>query len=308
MQMRISATIVVSSLILTGCTGNDTIAHGGLDMAQLTDDQACALQSASSCEKLGMCDPVGLQISYGDMETCKTRKAMACKMRLGLDSSSWTTVSVQKCAAALTAASCDQYFADDPTALADCYYEPGMLPNGSACGSSSQCQSGACHFTGDCGVCGTLATLGDACTNDSDCGADLFCINSTCAKLPSVGQMCDPNVGCEAPFVCKSGICARGATAGAACTSDPDTCDYESFCSTSNVCQAYKLVAAGAACDESQGIYCEARGFCSPGPSGTCLKFAADGQACSDSNGPYCMSPAACISGVCKIANPSACK
>jgi hypothetical protein len=38
------------------------------------------------------------------------------------------------------------------------------------------------------------------------------------------------------------------------------------------------------------------------------LKFAADGQACNDTAGPYCMSPASCVSGVCKISDPSACR
>jgi hypothetical protein len=276
-------------------------------MATLTTDQACALETEASCQKLASCDPVNLQSTFGDLDTCKARKAITCKQHLGLSGSNWTTASVQKCAAALTTATCDQYLAYDATALADCYYQPGTLANGTGCGSSAQCQSAFCHFTGDCGVCGDAVTLGGACTSSDDCGSDLLCVNGTCAKLPSVGQSCDVNIGCLAPFVCKSGICARGATAGASCTSSPDTCDYSSFCSSGNVCQNYQLVAAGAACDETQGIYCEAGGACSPGPSGTCMKYAADGEACNDSTGPYCMFPAACVSGVCKIADPGTC-
>ena len=76
-----------------------------------------------------------------------------------------------------------------------------------ACDSSvAYCEEGTCH---------ALKTVGDACTDDAECGADSWCRpledagGSECAVFVTSGDACGDRERCESGLGCNAdGVCA----------------------------------------------------------------------------------------------------
>ncbi len=278
-----------------------------------TPAQACADLAAAECQKASQCNPWYLAKYFGDLDTCKSRYSMtACTAYLGLNGSSSTAASYEACAAAVSAASCQQWL-DGDAALNTCLPMPGMLVSGTTCGDPSQCQTANCNFPSgaSCGTCGPQSGAGAQCTTDGQCSSNLRCLGGLCGTPGGAGATCSTSAPCLNSLACAGGRCAIPAKAGETCSSTLP-CDGHAglFCRNS-VCQNLQYVSKGQPCNPAQGRECGQSGFCKGATStadGTCLAFATDGAACDSTNGPLCMPYARCVSGFCKVADPSSCR
>ncbi len=189
---------------------------GGPDAKALASgcDHAAAL-----CSKLAECAPFLLEAGYGDEVTCADRLTKACTEQSLSAGSGMTEANILACESALTAASCNDVFANNVPA---CTFR-GTLADGATCGDGSQCASGFCSHGSDlCGVCADKGGAGAACPSGS-------------------------NDECQTGLVCSSGkLCAKPAGLGLACDDTTQPCLTGTFCTTAKTCAL--TVKAGEAC------------------------------------------------------------
>jgi hypothetical protein len=227
-----------------GDTGVPT--KGGADAKTLASgyDHASAL-----CAKLAECAPFLLEAGYGDEATCTERLTTACTEQSLSSGSGMTQANILACEAALTAATCNDVFANNVPA---CAFH-GTLANGAICGDGSQCASGFCSHGSDlCGVCADKGASGAACPSGS-------------------------NDECQTGLVCSSGkVCAKPAVLGGACDDTTQPCLTGSFCTTAKTCAS--MVKAGEACP---GTYLNlGDGTLCLGATSTQIGTAKQGQPC----------------------------
>jgi hypothetical protein len=308
-------TLGLAALAGQGCSGST---------ASVSADQACTDAANALCAKLNMCSALFVQIVFGDVSTCVSRSHAPCASGLSAHGTGASPSTLEACAQAIPGASCTDVLSHNTPAA--CKPLMGQLANGTACGDSSQCQSGYCNQgTGigqksTCGVCGTQAAAGGACKVDDDCPYGAKCNTAqVCVTLGAAGATCDGTHPCQGTLACKGGTCATPDAAGQACTVDASgqSCDTNQgqFCNLTNkVCQMIGTAGPGQPCGFVSGglVACTGAGLCktssTPGTSGTCLAPAADGASCDPLMGPSCLPPALCTGGKCTLADPSSCK
>ncbi len=297
---------------------------------EVSADQACTDYADAVCELLNKCSQATVQIAFGDLATCKKRFVINCPKTFQANGTSATPPKMEQCKLDAAGLACDKLFANEVPK--NCLPEPGKLVDGSACGDDSQCVSTFCSRKGDvCGVCSKAISAGDACAKDGggflgsgDCGRGLVCANKICVKPKLKDETCDPKTSpCVTGLSCYGGKCVPGAKGGEKCD-DAETaaprCDTTQplFCyglGAGKVCKAVSIVAAGEKCGlvAETFVACSASGFCqglSPPLKlqGTCIAPAADGGTCNTESGPNCLPPARCVSGQCKLPDPTTCK
>ncbi|MGH7281969.1 MAG: hypothetical protein ACRELY_10625 [Polyangiaceae bacterium] len=286
-----------SSSSSSGDTDTDAGSGGGSDGSTGGGDsgggngdatQACSDAASAFCNQVQTCSAFGMQATYGDVATCKTRFALGCMQTLSFPGTSATPATTETCATALPGISCDDFIGQNLGSA--CGTKAGTLANGAACGDDAQCVSTFCARASDsqCGTCSDPSTVSGPCTNGS-CSTGLTCESSKCVK-PVAGQI------------------------GDACQSQAE-CDlaHAVGCNTNNN-QCLKLeISSDGSCgadsiSPSKFTICPANGTCDSLLGGNCHAAAADGASCSTgTSGPSCLSPAKCVSGKCTLPDATAC-
>jgi hypothetical protein len=78
--------------------------------------------------------------------------------------------------------------------------------------------------------CTSDASLGEPCSNDTECKSDLVCGPAGVCEAVAVGDVCISDGDCESPRVCTSNLC----TAPLACLLLGVICDDDDQCCSGN--------------------------------------------------------------------------
>ncbi len=307
---------VFGLLLAMGCSsGSSGSSTPTVSAAQACDDAISAL-----CDTYNKCVPFFLQVGFGDVATCKTRlKLGGCEKSFALNGTSATPDKLEQCAKDIPGVTCSDVLGKKQ--VASCVPTPGTLVDGSACAEDAQCVSTFCSKKSDsnCGVCAKLPASGADCpggTNE-ECGRELICVSKKCYKPGAKDATCDKTTQpCGAGLSCYGGKCVTAAKAGEKCDGQEKTapnCDITAGlgCNPLNgTCQILPVSKPGEPCGLTGSDYkvCGAGGRCSGAATGTCQAPAADGAACDTAKGPDCLAPARCVSGQCKLPDPTTCK
>jgi hypothetical protein len=282
-----------------------------------TTEQACDQFAQVFCDALHTCANFLVEVLYADATTCVSRTKLACMTDQSVPGIGRTPQDVVTCAAAVSAASCEDLVSNRlPDA---CENVPGPNVNGSGCGSSLQCQSGHCE-KGDatCGTCAPRQAANGACTVDEGCVRGLVCANQKCVAPKDLGADCDAQSNpCRAKLYCDKNThrCTMRVGAGSPCSSDNNACDplQSVACNVlaaSPTCQAVGVAAGGEPCGIVNGTLticvelddCAGASLTQPG---SCAAPAGDGEACSDQR--RCVPPASCVNGLCRLPSVASC-
>lgn len=292
------------------------IACSSSSSSSVSNDQAATDIAGAFCDATNKCSSLYIQISYGDVATCKTRFKLAVAPTLTANGTGATTSQYEACTADLAGASCDDLLARNLPQ--SCQTVAGTLADGAACGADAQCKGRLCRLAdnSNCGACSSVVAAGGACTDSNQCDKALVCANSLCVAYGAAGASCDTNHPCKPTLSCTGGTCAVPGEAGATCPGIGTAgCDLLKgfFCNQQSVCATIGVSNAGGQCGLVNGVYttCSGGGLCKGAVGltpGTCVAPAADGATCDDANGPPCLAPASCTGGVCKVSDPSSCK
>lgn len=128
------------------------------------------------------------------------------------------------------------------------------------CASDSTCSA--------LGVCVRIPGRGESCREDPyierTCAAGLYCNGGRCGSLPSVGAACSWRTGCAAGAICVgvgAGVCTSPLPLGAECSTWASACGPGTYCSyPESVCAP--LLPEGELCCESD---CRSPQQCQPG-------------------------------------------
>lgn len=292
---------------------------GGNDL-----DAACADFASAFCDLFDQCQPDFVKIGYGDVATCKSRAALACKQESELPGSNWTPANLGTCTTAVKGVACAALEGEENSAaaMACSFIDHGTLDAGTPCAESSQCKSGLCEKDADptCGVCADPIAEGQSCGSGTSgyCASGTSCVNDVCVKDVPKGGACGEFDNCAGGTRCIDGTCADPLAEGATC--DP-TAFYE--CADGLECDETttkcvktppnKIANAGEACgfDQTTNEFT----LCIGGTSckdqdattglGKCKALIADGEACTVVDGDDdCFSPASCVEGKCSLEAP----
>ena len=268
-------------------------------------DEVGSSYAAMYCDYETRCwAPYLMEVSYGDVATCRARAKLTALRGLDLPGSSSDYAQMRTCYAAMTAAGCMMY----AKLLPECSTIGGEVPNGGVCTQNGECVAGSyCSrkdFKQSCGVCQTAGRVGATCDPRHQCATDLRCVAKRCVVQAGEGETCNAGLPCNIGLSCVGGSCTSPhLAAGAACDEAMDLC-AGSFACTSGTCKPVKLVRPGDACSDDVGM-------CTHGSScfgGKCVAAAADGAACDQKAGPTCLRPAECIDGRCQMRTPATCR
>jgi hypothetical protein len=266
----------------------------------------CQVFADTLCARLAACSSALLRSTYGDLHTCTTRNAFSCRSSLGMTEGLGVSAGVAGCTRALDAASCSELL--DHALPVACQLVPGVLADGHACSTDSQCVSTRCARSAGaaCGVCAPLATASEACAADSDCAVGLICSGGSCRVPSGLGASCDAAQRCTQPYVCAAGSCMEALKLGAPCTLGADRCDHNAglMCGGASTCEPWLSGSAGEACNQTKNGWAACSGGSSCGPTSegdTCLGPLPDGSPCTADRPPYCLAPAHCLGGVCAL-------
>jgi len=196
------------------------------------------------------------------------------------------------CAAAINAASCDDYRRG---VLPACDMPPGTLPAGSPCVAGGQCETRSCSYNpSGCGVC-------EAC-GGAVCEPGAMCVHGACVEMPDqLGEACVDN--CYGGLLCRDGICVERSAAGEPC-SEYNDCGQGLFC-VCDLCIPIEGVGEGEGCDiVATGQWCMRGLWCNS--KMICERSLDDGSPCVDSDS--CLFPASCENGVCTLPKPETCQ
>lgn len=220
-------------------------------------DHASAL-----CGKLEACAPFLLEAVYGDASQCADRLTKACTEQSLSAGSGMTEANILACEAGLTAATCNDVFANN---LPACTFH-GTLADGAVCGDNSQCASAFCSHTSNlCGVCAGKGAAGSACPSAS-------------------------NDECQTGLVCSSGkLCAQPALVGGACDDATQPCLTGAFCTSAKTCAS--TVKAGDKCpgaylNVGDGTVCLGKDTAAKPQLSAQIGTASAGQPCGLAPGP----------------------
>jgi hypothetical protein len=304
---------------------------------------ACMDIAVARCTQRSMCSALpgatgggaGLVRTYGDMTTCTTREALACRNGLAAHGTGNSPAQVETCVAAFPTYSCQDFFDNNPPS--DCAVT-GTVANAAACTFNGQCKSGYCQ--------GTKNSMCGACADPPAAGAD--CSTSTCwhnQRCVAQGQTCEAvvsmNGACDATHPCDNGLACFGDTATATGTCEPagtavgtacgggtmPGCDntlglYCAGAAGAKACAAITFADAGQPCglmSDGSRVACRA-GECFTATAvagnndmGTCKADVDAPDACDTATGPHCLAPARCVvsgggtAGTCAVPVATAC-
>jgi hypothetical protein len=293
--MSSSAERLLVALLVAGCggasggpatdPGNGDAGTAGLD-GPGPDGAAdpapfCRPYAAAWCDRLAACSPPLLLSLYGDVELCRQRRGLECRIDAARPGAGVDAARSATCTGALPAASCEDLLAG---AVPGCQLR-GRLATGAACGAGNQCASGYCRLpeTEPCGIC---------------------------APAAAVGEPCLSTAGCQFPLRCsRAGRCARAGREADPC-SETQPCRGEAFyCSgADNSCRPY--AGPGQTCNRTGASFarpCDDGLVCRPGSNGICvpITYAAPGDPCGvPTSGPapftFCLASASCVEGHCQ--------
>jgi hypothetical protein len=296
----------------TGGSGATTDGAAGWSSdAGTAAEQACADYAKNQCQKYSDCVPWYLVSLYGDLDACVRREtATVCAVLLRAPGTADTPSKIAACAAARRTANCEEWFEREPAVNA-CLPKAGPLPTGTACATSSQCQSAYCavSFGATCGICTATVPAGGACVSGEECVSNLRCVDGKCGFGGKEGDSCTYNSSCHFGLGCVNGHCGAQAKAGDSCTL---SCGYYADLNCINgVCVPTQYGNVGDACEPQAYKLCRQAGSCqisSGSKRGICVAAATDGQPCDSVNGPSCIPRAVCELGICKVRDPATCK
>jgi hypothetical protein len=325
--------LLSSCLVMVACSGNPPGPDAGNTPpdASVTDasnnnmpdsgtsgslTQAYTDLATAECNLIGQCYPFLMTLLFPNANTCATRLLLELPTG-GLTGLTVTPGQIETCVSAINGTSCTQL--ENNQLPASCQFT-GSLANGTACGSSSQCQTGYCKMNGTCGTCAVLSQAGGTCNGSSDCVQGLACGAGSCVTPGAAGATCSAAQPCLGSLFCNTtnNICtAFVTTAGAACPGNGSCSEGLGLtCSsaTGGVCAQISTAMAGNPCGLVGGGFtvCAAGGTCVPNGatgSGTCAAPIADGQPCGSDGGTQisCQDPATCTAGVCTLPSPGSC-
>jgi hypothetical protein len=296
----------------TGGAGGTSGASGRGGSGGSTDAGVidCAEYARVNCEVMNRCSPFLVQLSHGDVASCREFSALYCS--LALSASGARPEGAASCVDALAAASCETYFNGE---LPACRFS-GTGQTGDACAVGSQCASGVCLESSGasaCGECLVVVPEGGDCSA-AICAAGLTCSNDVCVHQPGQGEACALDVSCRSPYTCVGGTCGDPLPLGAPCDQNPSGCAIlqGQIClpdpNAMSICQAYQLVGLGDNCGFTGGVLRECLGglTCSLTTS-VCVERPAPGGACDDANNVRCLTPARCVNAICELPDVDAC-
>jgi len=320
--------VIFAALMVPGATfvacGSSVETEGA---SGITREQACDDVAKAICDEYEKCVPLLIDVGYGEVAKCYERSKAACASTFDAPGTTMTPAKASTCATGLRTLSCEALSTSTPAA---CVPDPGALADGAACAEDGQCKSTWCAKNDDanCGKCAALTTVGGACVDvglkadgspQKKCSRGLGCTADKCAKPSETGGACSDTQPCALGLACFGAKCVAAGKAGSKCDpagkTDPP-CDIMqgAYCNpTTKVCQTFVQAKAGETCGVVGTEYkiCVAGAKCVTAPgttSGTCIAPAIDGAACDAKKGPDCLAPAKCITGVCKLPDPSVCK
>jgi hypothetical protein len=316
---RAAAAIAAAAAFVAtvACSGSN--ASGG---SNVSASQACSDLASAICSKLQSCAPFLVQLEYGSVSTCEQVTQGPCTEALGANGVTASTSEVESCAQGYTGASCSDLESNNTPSACQVH---GSLAAGTACGSAIQCSGDSyCNIgtNSTCGVCAALVAAGGSCQAESDCEKGLVCHTATgatagtCVAPVAQGASCTAGgTPCAFPDVCTGGTCQAAGGAGAQCDPAAGNCDITQglYCGQNSVCTKATIVSAGQACGLVNGTYalCGSGSTCTLSGTtgmGTCAAAAANGASCgANGAGAACMPGAACVNGVCTVANPASC-
>jgi hypothetical protein len=314
--------LLLAFLVLgLSCGGAD-----GDEPSDMSPQAVCAYYADKECAGSQRCDPWALREDFNDDgATCRERVAKSCVSRLTATGTSDTPARVVSCGKAIAQLSCEGYLDVDHWPES-CSRLPGTLADGAGCIVDQQCQGGSCKFTGSrqpCGVCQTLARVGESCVDWDGCLDFLPCVEGVCTLRGKRGDRCDEaSRWCASGLTCRNldptgvGTCQDYLPTGAKC--DPnayevescnfiqgDQCDFITGVCVSDRQDWSPLV--GEAC-RSNGS-CNSAAFC--GSEFVCKMRPREGQPCAfnEFGQSVCLYPARCFDGrTCALHDPSVCR
>jgi hypothetical protein len=278
----------------------------------VTTEEGCNQAAKALCDALNACAPAFVQLEYGDETTCISRAALSCMNDQSLPNITRTPDDLVACAQAAPSTSCADALAGKLPAA--CQVKPGMLADGTACGSNLQCHSGYCNKTDACGVCGPRHDVSGSCTVNDGCKDGLVCASQVCVAPSEKGQPCSlPSQPCRTDLYCTAatgpGACAAKLEAGGDCTNNSsDACNLVTgnICDgQSHACITITIAKGGQVCGLVPKALCVGGvAPCSGLLNGVCANPAQDGEACGDAMHAVCVPPATCVNKICRL--PSA--
>lgn len=301
--------------VLTACTSSSESAQ-----------TACTKVATARCDRLAACSMADLQKRWADEPSCVDRETQLCEESLVAPATAATPATVDACAVALAASTCDSLFdVAPPTA---CLAQHGSGATGAACSFPAQCASGYCSVddTQLCGTCQPEPVAGASCAS-AGCGQSMSCVASTMqCQVPVVaGGACSSDLPCAETLDCVGATQTAMGTCMASLTTAGSTCDPRRMtgpscsttaglaCNTSTKqCVTQPLVAAGQQCGQIANVNtrCLAGATCqiaTGATTGTCVAPAADGATCNPTNGPGCEQGARCVNGTCQLPGSQTC-
>jgi len=270
--------------------GAGSVASGGAGGESFEEfSAACQARAARFCDAFFACWPIDAMWFYSDEATCLAVKKGECEELYG-KGTGLTTEAMLTCEAALPAEpSCDG-------SIANACSITGAEPDGTACFSHYECQSGRCwpsSASAGCGVCSPSpgpgngdGGPGEPCPCEQGLGCDPP--SQTCFVLSDQGGPCEQPIDCTFDLTCYAGTCGAQGDVGDPCEptsfGTPDTCRYGQL-----RCNPYSLVCEALAAPSPVGGEC---GYDGSGHFRLC-----EGGACalgSNPSGPS--SPGVCVS------------
>jgi hypothetical protein len=300
--MRPASFFARSALLATATAVTLAACGGKTSTSSPSSSSAASDLETALCDNLAKCDPIALQVTYGDVGTCIRVSEQAQSTFYGIVSDA----EVEACAQAVASAGCG----DVGIQSAACDFH-GTVPVGGACGTTQLCAPGAkCSFTSSsCGTCVPAAAAGQPC-HGADCAEGLTCTGAggtQCVPPVNAGGACTgTGTPCAANYLCLGGVCSAPLEGGASCAPNPDACDEGNGVSCVNgTCVAPSLAKVGEPCGDVGGVLTQCIGLdvaCVPtGDAGasTCIAPLAAGSPCNDSSGAMCVFPTVCLNGTC---------
>jgi hypothetical protein len=301
------------------------VACSGSTVGSPSPQDACRDYANVYCTRVNDCAPTFLQVAYGDVATCTSRTQINCPLVFQAPGTGLTTDIVERCIGAIPQVACGDLLGGNLPS--DCTPVAGTLPNGGTCGNDDQCTGKYCNLGSNqlCGACSTKAAAGATCNKSGDCSQGLTCANGTCVAYAAAGAPCSTKQPCNPTLYCNGTTCGTPGGAGASCNGGSDLlnagCDglHGYYCNpTTKKCQQLGTATAGQPCGFVNGIQDGSLTICTGGatcfgltalnPKTTCTPPAADGASCDATKGSNCLGPALCVSGLCKLKDPTACR
>jgi hypothetical protein len=226
----IIATSVVLLVAGAGFLGADCAGPIDDHSATLTSPAAssCEAYAITRCERMDQCS-AGSWIGrfFGTVAACEEHVAEECALGAAAPGTSVTAASIDACTAALSDATCAEFFGG----VAACHPGPGSRPTGASCTYALQCESAWCERApgAGCGVCEARLPRPPPSVpcGTSMCTPPSFCIFGQCAipianqaaprGYPNLGPTADPNLAGRIVLAPEQTACEGGCAEGSTC-------------------------------------------------------------------------------------------